>query len=178
MLGAEIITSSRFRIPYLGVLMPKTYVVGRKFVVTAHFVNHDTAAFLGGNVDVVWRWQNGLAVTWTIRLPSLAPNEHYNISFGETDVLDDSPALFYVDGIPTANLNQHIQFCHVNGTSIQPQPPQAGALAGWYHIHTIIPKRAEELYQLWAILVAIAALIPIATENIVIPILKWLIGLN
>ena len=82
----------------------------------------------------------------------------------------------HMDGHLSTNLNQPIPFCAIDGTPIQPQPKQACALSGWYSIHTIIQKNAEELYQLRGVLVAIAALIPFVVKDVLIPIFRWILA--
>lgn len=48
--------------------------------------------------------------------------------------------------------------------------------SGLIHVHTIIPKRAEELYQLWALIVAVISLSPLSIKDVIIPFLQWLLA--
>lgn len=93
--------------------------------------------------------------------------------YGRTHVLDDSPALFYVQGMDVNG--QAISFCDMSGNQLKPQPPPFD-LAGFTHIYTIIPKNAEELYQLWALVVALISVVPIFIKDIVIPLIQWLVS--
>lgn len=167
MIGIEIITQSCFKVPYLNIPKKHTFVAGKKYKLSAQIKNMSTSRFPGGSFKLIIQWPNGLAVFWNFKVDPLAPNEICKPKYGITDVLDDGPALFLMKA-DDAN-GKPINFCDMWGNRLAPQQSR------FTHVHTIIPKRAEELYQLWALIVAVISVFPIFIKEVIIPLLQWLI---
>ena len=168
MIRMEIITESLFKIPYLGIRKKKIYVTGEKYSLRAKIENRSQNLFQGGTFQINIHWPNGLVVRWPFTIGQLAPGGIHIENYGNTDVLDESPALFLVNGID--NNGQAILFCDGGGNQLTPQP------TGFVHLHTIIPKNAEALYQLWALVIAVISLFPILIKDVILPLGEWLLS--
>lgn len=168
MIGITIITESCFKVPYLNIHKKQTFITGENYELSAKIKNTSTIKFPGGDFQVRIQWSNGLIVFWTFKVGALAPDEVSEQKYGITAVLDDGPALFLMQGID-AN-DKMIPLCDKWGNRLVPQN------SGFTHVHTIIPKRAEELYQLWAVMLAVVSLVPILIKDVIIPFLQWLIS--
>jgi len=170
-IGIEIKAESSFKMPILRIPRRKTFVTGGEYKLSARIKNFDPEDFHGGTFLVLVRWPNKLTVRWEFEIETLTPNEVISVDYGVTHVLDDSPALFLVKG--TDVNEQAISFCDMNANRLKPQPREFDA--GFVHIYTIIPKNAEELYQLWAVIVAIISVVPIFIKDVILPLIQWLI---
>jgi len=171
MIAVQIKAESFFKIPLLGVPRKKIFVTGGEYTLSARIKNFSTEDFHGGNFLVLVRWPNKLTVKWQFGIGTLTPNEVTSVDYGTTHVLDDSPALFLVKGTDVDG--QAISFCDMSANRLEPQPHEFDA--GFVHIYTIIPKNAEELYQLWALIVAIISVVPIFIKDVIVPLIQWLI---
>jgi len=173
MINIEIRAESSFKVPVLSISKKRTFVTVGEYTLSARIKNCSTENFLGGNFLVIIKWPNGLVVNWPFKIGNLASSGMTLQDYGRTHVLDDSPALFYVQGMDVNG--QAISFCDMSGNQLKPQPPPFD-FAGFTHIYTIIPKNAEELYQLWALVVALISVVPIFIKDIVIPLIQWLVS--
>lgn len=168
MIGITIITKSCFKVPYLHIAKKQTFITGEKYELSAKIENMGTTTFPGGDFQVIIQWPNGLAVFWNFKIGALAPKDFSEPKYGITDVLDDGPALFLMKG---KDINGKMMALHDKwGNRLAPQT------SGFTHVHTIIPKNAEELYQLWALIFAAISLVPILIKDVIIPFSQWLIS--
>lgn len=154
---------SLFEVPLLKIPLKHTFVTGEKYTLSAKIKNMGTSKFPGGSIDMKIIWPNRLVVSWKIYVKALAPNEMIKEKYGVTDVLDDGPALLLVRGHDTKG--KKISFCNFSGKRLIPQPND------FTHVHTIIPKSAERLYTLWALIIAAASLLLLLVKDVVVPLL-------
>ena len=175
MIGIELGAESLFRIPYLTIPIRRTFVTGEKFRVSATIKNLSEQQFLGGVLKVIIKWPNGLLVTWGMTIGNLNADETAKEDF-TTDVLDDGPALFLAEA--TDNKGVSLDLYHMNKSVHSSQLWRLGTKSQkLFHIYTIIPKNAEELYQLWALIVAAISLSPIVVKELVLPLVQWLMSI-
>lgn len=167
MIGIEIVAESCFKVPYLRIPKKHTFINGEKYKLSAKIKNMATTNFPGGNFHIVIQWSNGLIVSWNFQVNALAPNESDEPEYGLTDVLG-GPALFLARG--TDVNGQAANFCDLQGNSLAPQQ------SGYTHVYSIIPKNAEELYQLWTLIIGVVSLLPFLVKDIIIPLVQWLIS--
>lgn len=166
----EIKTESLFEIPYLKISMKNNYITGGKYRLSAQIKNMGTDSFSGGQFHVIVRWPL-LSVFWNFQVGTLEPGETGVEEFGVSDVLDDRAALFLVSG--EYDNKTPIPFCDKDRNQLEAWPKES-EFPGYVHVHTIIPKNAEELYQLWAFLIAAISLVSIFVKDIVISFLQLL----
>lgn len=167
MIGIEIVAESCFKVPYLRIHKKDTFINGEKYKLSAKIKNMGTGNFPGGKFQVIIQWSNGLSVFWNFQVKSLSPNEGEEPEYGITDVLG-GPALFLAKG--TDANGQLVSFCDKWRNKLICQP------SGYTHVYSIIPKNAEELYQLWALIVGVISLFPIVVKEVIIPAVQWLIA--
>lgn len=168
----KIVTESLFRIPYFGCSYKK-FITGEKYKLSAQITNSGDTYFPDGTFNIRVKWPY-LTVFWSFEIRNLGPNETQTETFGEngiTDVLDNRAALFLVKGEdPNGNL---IPIYDTEGSRKQVWDDDS-EFPGFSHVHTIIPKDAEELYQLWGMLAAVAAIVAIAIKDVLVPFIQWL----
>ena len=170
MIGIKIIKESLFEVPLLKIQLKRTYVTGEMFNLKVKIVNLDKNPFLGGIFWIVIPWSaSRLQVEWKFPISALAPNEVTIINYGNTHVLGPFPTLIYVKG--KDRRGKIVKFCDMSGNRLDAQ--QKSKLT---HIDTIFPKSAEELYQLWALIIAIVALSPLFVKEVIMPLLQWLMS--
>jgi len=168
-IAIEIIAKSCFKIPYLKIPKERIFITGEKYNLSAKIKNRGANTFPGGNFQIIIQWPNGLVVGWPFRVKALAPGGIVELQYGVTAILDDGPALFLAKA--TDINGQNVDFCDIQGEKLHAQS------SGLTHVYTIIPKNAEELYQLWALVIAIISLFPIFVKDVLIPFLQWLISI-
>jgi len=166
MIGIEIVAESCFKVPYLRIPMKDTFINGEKYKLRAKIRNMGTKNFPGGRFQVLIRWSSGLAVVWNFQVKALSPSQNEEPEYGITDVLG-GPALFLAKG--TDVNGQLVNFCDKWGNKLIGQPSR------YTHVYSIIPKNAEALYQLWALIIAAISLFPILVKDVIIPFAQWLI---
>jgi len=170
MIGIEIVAESCFKVPYLRIPQKSTFINGEKYKLSAKIKNMGTKNFPGGNFQVIIQWSIGLSVFWNFQVKPLSPNEVIEPEYGITDVLG-GPALFLAKGNDVNG--KVVSFCDRWGNRLYSQP------SGYTHVYSIIPKNAEALYELWALIIAVISLFPIVIKDVIIPFVQWLIlGLN
>jgi hypothetical protein len=163
----EILAGSHFKLPILKSRKESLFVTGDKYDLKAKIRNIGTNDFPGGEFLVHILWSNGPTVYWGFQVRPLEPNDDEQVNYGPTDVLSDGSALFYVRG---ADVNgEKIGFHNSEGNLRRTNP--WGDYQGWTHLYTIIPKNPDSLYQLWALEMAVVALVIL----IVFQILDWCI---
>lgn len=157
-----VLAKSHFKLPVVKCQKERLFVTGEKYDLKAKIKNIGTSPFPGGDLSLNILWSNGPRVLWEFPIQRLKPGDNVEVSYGTTDVLSDGPALFYANG--TDSNKKSINFYNVRGNSLHTQP--AGT-----HLYTIIPKNSEALYGLWALEVAVVALVIL----IIFQIVDWCI---
>lgn len=135
-------------------------MTGEKYDLRMKIKNLDVARFPGGVFDVRIIWANQMEVTWLLTINTLAPDEEKIVKYGLTDVLSDGAALFMAHAKDVNG--QVIDFYDFVGNVLIPQK------SGYTHIYSIIPKNAEALYQLWALLFAVISFFALITVDVIL----------
>jgi hypothetical protein len=162
-IAVEILADSCFKVPILKISKKNTFVTGEKYDLRIKIRNLDIVQFPGGVFDVRIIWANQMEVSWLFTVNALKPGEEKIVKYGLTDVLSDGAALFMAYAKDTNG--QVIDFYDFAGNVLFPQK------SGYTHIYSIIPKNAEALYQLWALLFAVISFI----ASIVVDVILYVI---
>jgi len=159
-IAMEILADSCFKVPILKISKKNTFVTGEKYDLRIKIKNLDAAQFPGGVFDVRIIWANQMKVSWSFTINALKPNEEKIVEYGLTDVLSDGAALFMAHAKDVNG--QVIDFYDFAGNVLIPQKSR------YTHIYSIIPKNAEALYQLWALLFAVISFIALIVVDVIL----------
>ena len=174
LIGIKVLSKSMYKIPFIGIEQKKTYVHGEPFKLTAIIKNHEKSPFPGGILKFGLEWETKLKVDLPVTLPILKPQETYQTTIIQTDVLGRDPTLIHIRG---EDIHQNkIMFSDLDKNPLYVTPSDFNR-AGWVHIHTIYPKTREELYQLYGIILTGITLAVLVFKDLIIPFITNLIKL-
>lgn len=143
----------------------KHYLVGQEFEVVYKLTNTGNQNFLGGSFTVEIHWSNGQYETTTYTIPPLSPGDT-KLAKPKSNwgVLSRGFALFFLMDAKD-NTGKNITLYK------NPQNPIPKTVS----FYSVLGKEPEELYQYWALIVAIIALLILVGEK-ALQILLWAIN--
>jgi hypothetical protein len=144
----------------------KHYLVGQSFQVAYKVKNIGDQLFPGGTFYVQIIWPNGQLEGWTYTIPQLTPEETSIAEpKSERGVLSQGFALFY---LRNARDNEG------KGITLYKSPKDTLSVGNSFY--SVLGKEPEELYQYWALIVAIGALLILVGEKVFQTII-WILSL-
>jgi hypothetical protein len=143
----------------------KHYLVGQEFEAVYKLTNTGNQNFPGGTFSVVIHWPNGQYESTTYTIPPLIPKEtRAAVPKSKWGVLSRGFALFYLTDAKD-NTGKSIS---INKSAHNPIPKTVS-------FYSVLGKEPEELYQYWALIVALVALLILVGEK-VLEMLLWIIN--
>lgn len=149
----------------------KSYLVGHNFKVIYNLKNEGDQTFPGGYMRIQILWPNGQIEQTSYSIPKITPTEtkqaidsRTNEPFSIWGVLSRGFALFFLGGATLVN-NQAL--------ILYGSPDIEHGIRGDSSFFSILGKEPEELYQLWALIFAIASLLILVSDK-VLNIFKWI----
>jgi len=132
----------------------KAFLVGQKFDAIIRITNIRNEAFPGGVQTLSIRWPNNQSFTLQHEIPRLTPNETYETSIPDLDVLASGYISFF-SNISTTD-GERVGFTSGNG----PMLDEGCA------VHSVTAKTPEEIYQYWAMLFTAFGFLVLVVEKV------------
>ena len=149
----------------------KSFVQGEKYEISFKLENIGKEVFPGGELYFKITWPSQQEVRHHFPIASLRRNETHDTPKFLTDVLSDGYGLIYVS-MPYVKDEQG-NFCQIDFYSGKRVEDRFGIGRS---ISSVKSRTWEEIYEFWALIVAVISLAVIAIDIVLERFFAWLVG--